>query len=130
MLPKVLNEKQVHPFKFYLEGEVQQGMRHNGLLYALVGTFSLKERLKAYDVATQLAESDCRAVVTVSDQYCIWIPLTSSEYLRWQRSAATRAIAPQVSPKKPSLALPAPAKPIAAWAPLPFWNAMPLSNPC
>ncbi len=127
MLPKVLNEKQVHPFKFYLEGEVQQGMRHDGLLYALVSTFSLKERLKAYDLATQLAESDCRAVVTVSDRYSIWIPLTSAEYLRWQRCAATV----QVREKKSSLASPTPAKRIATgWATLPFWNAMPLSNPC
>ena len=127
MLPKVLNEKQVHPFKFYLEGEVQQGMRHDGLLYALVSTFSLKERLKAYDLATQLAESDCRAVVTVSDQYSIWIPLTSAEYHRWQQCATNV----QVSEKKSSLALPTPTKPITTgWAPLQFWNVMPLSNPC
>lgn len=127
MLPKVLNEKQVHPFKFYLEGEIQQGMRHNGLLYALVSTFSLKERLKAYDVATRLTESDCRAVVTVSDQYSIWVPLTSAEYLRWQQ-CATRT---QVTEKKSSLASTIPAKSIASgWAALPFWNRMPLSTPC
>ena len=127
MLPKVLNEKQVHPFKFYLEGEVQQGMRHDGLLYALVSTFSLKERLKAYDLATRLAESECRAVVTVSNQYSIWIPLTSAEYLRWQRCASNV----QVIEKKSSMASPMPARPMSTgWATLPFWNMMPLSTPC
>jgi hypothetical protein len=84
MLPSILNEHQIHPFNFYLDGDIRQGMRYQAELYGLAATFDKAQRTKAYDLANSLAASNCDAIVTVAKQYKVWIRLTASTYANWQ----------------------------------------------
>lgn len=77
MLPKVLNERQVHLFKFYRDEEVNQGMRHSRNLYRLVDRMGSHDRLKAYEMAMTLTDLGYPAIITVSNHYCIWVPITA-----------------------------------------------------
>lgn len=84
MLYLVLNEHQVTAFNFYLNGKVQQGIRHGAALYGLAYAFDSDLRLAAYSFAQQLAESGCSVVVTVSTNYKVWVGLNATEYTHYQ----------------------------------------------
>lgn len=84
MLYLVLNEHQVTAFNFYLNGKVQQGMRHGSALYGLAYIFDSDLRLAAYNFAQQLTEVGCSAVVTVEQSYKVWVRLNAAEYSHYE----------------------------------------------
>ena len=83
MLPIVIPEILITPFKYWLEG-VQEGMYHSNELFTLVKVYGSDKRTQAYEDACQLADAcqltdnEVQICVTVSElQYCLWQNLKS-----------------------------------------------------
>lgn len=81
MMPTVTREELVHPFSFYFEREIHQGMTYQGRLNFLVKTFSEANRDKAYEFAIRLARQNITSIVTVSSLvrpacYRIWVDMS------------------------------------------------------
>ncbi|MBW4519887.1 MAG: hypothetical protein KME16_09350 [Scytolyngbya sp. HA4215-MV1] len=84
MLPILIAEQLVHPFKFCLEVQVCQGMRYDSEIYGLVTEFAPKDRLKAYQKACELNEQGLSVVATASPQrYAIWLNLRLPDAKKW-----------------------------------------------
>ncbi len=78
MLPLVLSHELIHPFKFWHEQNLQEGMCFGKELYQLVGQFKTDERQKAFSVAVELAETGKQICVTcLRSRYCVWVSLRS-----------------------------------------------------
>lgn len=78
MLPLVLSHELVHPFKFWYENELHEGMCSGKELYRLVEKFGSNERQKAFGLAVQLAEQGGQVCVTcMRAEYCVWVSLRS-----------------------------------------------------
>ncbi|GEM_PF-2884533 len=78
-MPPVLIEKIVSLFSFYLDSQIQQGMRHKFELYRLTLEFQPNDRLKAYQQALELTQAGLDVVITVSkNRYVVWTSLRSS----------------------------------------------------
>jgi hypothetical protein len=74
MLPLVLSHELAHPFKFWYENELHEGMCSGKELYRLVEKFAGHERQKAFGIAVQLAEQGCQICVTcMRAEYCVWV---------------------------------------------------------
>lgn len=77
MSPSVLSEDLVRRFKYWNDG-IQEGMNHNGELYALVRSYSLKARLQAYELGCSMSETGIDTCVTCSNSgYTVWMNLKS-----------------------------------------------------
>ncbi|KGF72419.1 hypothetical protein DO97_08500 [Neosynechococcus sphagnicola sy1] len=83
MLPVLVPEDAIHPFKFYFRDTVQLGMRHHYQLYRLTHTFSTSQRFYAYQLACRLErQGETSVVVTASEEhYRLWVCLWSSATL-------------------------------------------------
>lgn len=76
MLPIILNDQAVHPFRFYLEGCLHEGISYQNSLYKLVKTFSKEEILNVRSYCRHLSRDRESVIVTVSQrQYKVWIDL-------------------------------------------------------
>ncbi len=77
ILPLVINEEQVSPFTYWREG-IQKGICYNQELYAHFQTYSVYDRLKAYDIAYEQSSQGMAVCITVSKtHYKIWLSLRS-----------------------------------------------------
>lgn len=77
MLPIVIPETLITPFKYWTEG-IQEGMYHDNDLFTLVKVYGPDRRTQAYEDACQLADNDIQICITVSDlRYCLWQNLKS-----------------------------------------------------
>jgi hypothetical protein len=81
MLPTVTCEEWVHPFSFYFEHEIHQGMTYQGTLNFLVKTFHESSRDKAYELAMRLGRQNITSMVTVSSHvhpicYRVWVDMS------------------------------------------------------
>lgn len=91
LLPTVLNEQLISPFNFFLNGEIQQGMRHQDELYGHLDEFDTRSRLQAYQTACRLMEQAVPVLMTASSQrYVIWVNLRSTFYQSWSSSGRKR----------------------------------------
>lgn len=87
MFPKLLTEQMVHPFNFYVDGEVRPGMRYQNDLYGLFQEFRLEQRLDVYPIATQLLKEGIPVVITAFQQrYVLWVQMRSPTTLNPQFS--------------------------------------------
>jgi hypothetical protein len=78
MLPLVLSHELVHPFKFWHNNELHEGMCSGKELYRLVEKFGTSDRQKAFGLAVQLAEQGSQICVTcLRAEYCVWVSLRS-----------------------------------------------------
>lgn len=76
-LPVVVNEELTLSFKYWDQG-IKKGLRHNNELYTHFYSFSVRERLKAYEIAYEQAKGGVGVCITVSKtQYSIWVSLRS-----------------------------------------------------
>lgn len=92
MLPLVLSHELIHPFKFWHEQNLQEGMCFGKELYRLVGQFKADERQKAFSVAVELAEAGSQICVTcLRAKYCVWISLRSQNSGASQSSVSIAA---------------------------------------
>jgi hypothetical protein len=78
MLPLVLSHELVHPFKFWYDHELQEGMCSGKELYRLVEKFATNDRQRAFGLAVKLAEQGSQVCVTcMRAEYCVWVSLRS-----------------------------------------------------
>lgn len=77
MLPTVIPEILITPFKYWTEG-IQEGMYHDNELFTLVKVYGPDRRAQAYEDACRLADTDIQICITVSElRYCLWQNLKS-----------------------------------------------------
>ncbi|MFQ4137898.1 hypothetical protein PGN35_016400 [Nodosilinea sp. PGN35] len=80
-IPLVVNESLIRPFKYWHNG-VQEGGIYNNELYTRFRSFSLADRLKAYEMAFEQAKQGVAVCISASAQdYTVWLrlrPLTSA----------------------------------------------------
>lgn len=92
MLPLVLSHELIHPFKFWHEQNLQEGMCFGKELYQLVGQFNPDERQKAFSVAVALAETGHHICVScLRAKYCVWISLRSQTVAAGSHAASSIA---------------------------------------
>lgn len=97
MLPIVISETLAHPFSFYLQTSVFQGIRYQGELYGLINEFKGAERLKAYQRACEWVERGMTVIITASgEHYAIWMSLRSPACFPILISQKSSAIADQL----------------------------------
>ncbi|MGG6295957.1 hypothetical protein ACQ4M4_16330 [Leptolyngbya sp. AN02str] len=77
MLPLVIDEGSISPFKFWFEDSIQEGMYCRGELYYRLHSADLKLRARVYHYACKMAIRET-VVVTATDMNCsIWVSLRS-----------------------------------------------------
>ena len=78
MEPLVISEKMVSTFKFWSDGQVQDGMNCRNELFGCLKTANLQGRNHIYELGWSLARKGIEVVITVSDyQYTLWSNLRS-----------------------------------------------------
>lgn len=88
-LPVIVPEKLAHPFCFYREEKILEGVNHEGDFYGLVKEFDVSRRLQVYQLAWALSEKNVPLIVTTSqNRIGIWIRLRSPAYLVWLHQGA------------------------------------------
>lgn len=76
-MPLVIDHSLIHSFICWHDG-IQVGGSYNNELYTRHRVFSLKERLKAYEIAWEKAGQNINVCISVSDhEYTIWLSLRS-----------------------------------------------------
>jgi hypothetical protein len=76
VLPIIINESNVSPFKFWFENGLQNGIHHQDELYCQLSSFPVKERSKAYHLGCKIAQGGTIVVLTLSPDRCgLWISL-------------------------------------------------------
>lgn len=78
MLPELLNEDQIRPFKFWFNQGIHDGMSYHNELFYRWYTTDVGQRAKLYHFACKLSQRGATVVLTVSDSSCsFWISLRS-----------------------------------------------------
>lgn len=77
MLPPVVNEGDIFPFKFWFNNTVQDGMYHRNELFYRLHTVPLTSRAQLYHYACKLAQRDNVIVTAAPEQCSIWVSLRS-----------------------------------------------------
>ena len=102
MSPAVISEHLIQRFKFWANGNIQEGMRQGHELYRYVTAFPLSSRQQAYALGINLKQVGQHIIITCSDQeYVIWSRLRSSQAP--SRSGSQLAAIDQASQPRPSL---------------------------
>lgn len=81
MLPEVINEDQVHLFKFWFGDCVQDGINHGGELYYRLRSTTVENRARLYHSACRLSQqSKTSVIMTVSPTRCsLWVDLRNRD---------------------------------------------------
>jgi len=80
LLPKVVQEKQVQPFKFWFNDSLQDGVHFQNELYYRLRQMPGTERGPLYQVACKLAQNGADVFLTVSDESCsLWANLRNQK---------------------------------------------------
>ena len=75
VLPPVISERDISPFKFWFNENIQDGMCYHSELYYRRYTASIRHRAKIYHYACKLANRTSIIVTTTSRQCSIWVSL-------------------------------------------------------
>lgn len=79
MLPVILSHELVHPFKFWHQHEICEGMHTGNELYRLCTTYQPQERQKAFCLVIALAEQGVQVCMTRRrTEYKVWVSLRTS----------------------------------------------------
>lgn len=77
MLPTVVVETLISPFKFWHEG-IHQGMLYHNDFYEQMHQFPITERMQAYAKALKAGSRGFKVCVTVSKtHYTVWVEMRS-----------------------------------------------------
>lgn len=80
MLPLVLSHQIVHPFKFWHNEQLLEGMCSGKELYCLQSNFAADCRQTAFRLATNLAEQGAQVCITcLRSEYRVWVSLRTLE---------------------------------------------------
>ncbi|NJL36882.1 MAG: hypothetical protein HC840_05375 [Leptolyngbyaceae cyanobacterium RM2_2_4] len=78
MLPPVLDEGAISPFKFWFNDKIQHGMYFRSELFHRLHTVGIEHRARLYHYACRLSRHDT-VVVTANNVDCsVWVSLRSS----------------------------------------------------
>ncbi|HEY9761298.1 MAG TPA: hypothetical protein V6D07_02170 [Trichocoleus sp.] len=81
MEPLVINEKMVSTFKFWADGQVQDGMNCRNEIFGCLKSTNLQGRNYIYELAWSLAQKGIEVVITVSEyKYTLWSNLRSLDH--------------------------------------------------
>ncbi|HEY9663523.1 MAG TPA: hypothetical protein V6C65_34180 [Allocoleopsis sp.] len=79
VLPYVIHEGEVCPFKFWFNDSVRDGIFYRDELFCWLQTVAKSDRAKLYQEACRLAQRNV-VVVTVGSKHCgLWVSLRSSD---------------------------------------------------
>ncbi|HTL89410.1 MAG TPA: hypothetical protein VL134_08405 [Leptolyngbya sp.] len=77
----VVQESLIQKFRFFYQGEIQDGMRHENQWFGAVHQFDSTYRLQAYQIAWVLSEAKVPLLLSRSrDRLVIWVNLQSLTY--------------------------------------------------
>jgi hypothetical protein len=85
----LINEEFISQFKFWLDGQVQQGMTFRDDLFGYVAEFKNSQRHEAFDLTWKLSQENGQQVVVTATRshYRIWLNLRSTTELSTSDSA-------------------------------------------
>ncbi|HHP7244112.1 MAG TPA: hypothetical protein ACFE0H_05435 [Elainellaceae cyanobacterium] len=84
MLPPVIDEGIIFPFKFWFEQTIQDGMYYQNELFYRLHTVPAPLRARLYHYACKLAQQDT-VIVSSSDSMCsVWVSLHSPNIMSKQ----------------------------------------------
>ncbi|HEY9738384.1 MAG TPA: hypothetical protein V6D06_18955 [Trichocoleus sp.] len=73
MLPTILHKDRIHPFNFYHQNAIYQGVTVAGHLYQHLSSFSAPQRLQAFEKACELSvQGTVLLTVDQAGQYDLW----------------------------------------------------------
>jgi uncharacterized membrane protein YhfC len=76
----LINEALVAQFKFWRDGQVQQGMRFRNRLFCQVRSFDRNDREQVFNFSHRLAHAGVEAMITATtSQYTLWVSLNHLE---------------------------------------------------
>ncbi|MEO1148207.1 MAG: hypothetical protein AAFY26_21730 [Cyanobacteria bacterium J06638_22] len=75
MLPPVINEQEISPFKFWFEDSIQDGMYYRSELYYRRHIGDVRHRAQIYHYACKLAYCISTVVTLTKHQCSIWVSL-------------------------------------------------------
>lgn len=76
LLPLVLSEQQGTPFKFWLDGKINTGLRLRNNLFRHIQTYAAYQRDQAYALGYALAQQKVQTIITCSSgSYKVWVDL-------------------------------------------------------
>ncbi len=77
MLPLIVVENLIAPFKFWREG-IHEGMLYRNNFYVVLHRFTKAERTQAHDKATEESDRGFKVCITVSKtHYTVWVDMRS-----------------------------------------------------
>lgn len=79
VLPPVVNERDISPFKFWFNDNIQDGMYYRSELYYRRHAADIGHRAKIYHYACKLSHRMGVVVTTTSRQCSIWISLRAEK---------------------------------------------------
>lgn len=78
--PLLIKEDMILPFKFWMDSQIQQGMRLWSELFRYISRFDSHQRQQAFDLAWMLSQQGVRVVITTTNaEYTVWMSLRSLE---------------------------------------------------
>lgn len=88
MLPKVVQEKQLQPFKFWFNDSLQDGVHFENELYYRLRQTPIAERSRLYQIGCKLAQNGADVFLTAADeQYSLWASLRNQKAVASEVSA-------------------------------------------
>ncbi len=80
VLPQIVEEKTLTPFKFWFNGSLQEGVHFQNELYYRLKQEPIEGRSKLYQSACRFAQQGAVVLLTVNEQQCsLWASLRNQE---------------------------------------------------
>ena len=80
LLPRVVTENQVQPFKFWFNDSLQDGLHFQNELYYRLRQTPITERSRMYHLACKLVQHDADVLLTASEEQCsLWANLRNQK---------------------------------------------------
>lgn len=77
MLPPVINEGKIFPFKFWFNNRIQDGMYYRNELFYRLHAVPSQQRAHLYHYACKLARRNNVLITASSQAYSVWVSLRS-----------------------------------------------------
>jgi len=75
VLPPVISERDIFPFKFWFDGHIQDGMYYRNELYYRLHTVGISQRSKLFHYACKLSRKTTLVLTTNLRECSIWVNL-------------------------------------------------------
>ena len=80
LLPRIVTESQVQPFKFWFGDRIQDGVHFQNELYYRLQQTSIADRSRLYHLACRLVQHNADIFITASKEQCsLWANLRNQK---------------------------------------------------